>query len=198
VGRDVSARRTTITRIKQNKPHPRVHTSERGPRTAGDWENAVLYYKRLSELGLAPAIVSATGEKLTARWHQPLPCWRADHSPEEWREMGLRVLARVEELHAHSICHRDLHVGNIVVRAGVPLFIDTEFAIATDPAEPCYDLLGPERSRVPVPERHAVQQNANQHGVWWDANNHEVETLGRAFGRLADLSKTTAADEPPV
>jgi hypothetical protein len=98
--------------------------------------------------------------------------------------MGLRVLRRIKELHGHGVCHRDLHVGNIVVRDGVPLFIDTEFAIERHPGKPCYDLFGPD-SGVSVPERHAHQQNANRNGVWWDADNHEVETLGRAFGPLA-------------
>lgn len=176
-------------RIDENEPHPSVYTSQRGPRTASDWENAVRYYGRLSELDLAPDIVSVACDQLTARWHQPLPDWRADHSTDEWIQMGLRVLGRVKEMHGHGVCHRDLHVGNIVVRAGVPLFIDTEFATASDPTKPCYDLVGPERSGIAVPSRHAAQPNANQHGVWWDADNHEVCTPGRAFGRLGDLSK---------
>jgi hypothetical protein len=143
----------------------------------------------LSELALAPEIVSVTADQLVAHWYPPLPCWGTNRSLEELIDMGLSVLRRVEELHGHGVCHRDLHTGNIVVRAGVPLFIDTEFATASDPAKPCYDLVGPERSCVAVPKRHADQLNANRHGVWWDADNHEVCTLGRAFGRLDDLSK---------
>ncbi len=106
--------------------------------------------------------------------------------------MGLKVLSRVRELHSHGVCHRDLHVGNIVVRQGQPLFVDMEFAAASDPAEPCYDLVGPEPSGVPVPRRHREQPNANLHGVWWDAENCEVETLGCAFGPLQDLSERLA------
>lgn len=101
--------------------------------------------------------------------------------------MGLKVLALVRKLHRHGVCHRDLHVGNIVVRDGEPLLIDMEFAIAVDPAGPCYDLVGPGPSGIPVPDRHAVQPNANQNGVWWDADNGEVETCGRAFGSVAEL-----------
>ncbi len=107
--------------------------------------------------------------------------------------MGLKVLTLVRELHRHGVCHRDLHVGNIVVRDSEPLLIDMEFAVAADPARPCYDLVGPGPADIPVPLRHAIQQNANQHGVWWDANNEEVETCGRAFGSVAELSRTSTA-----
>jgi len=151
-----------------------------------------LYYRRLSNLGLAPEVVSADSEQILARWHEPLHCWRAHHSRDEWIDMGLRVFSRVKELHSHGVCHRDLHVGNIVVQDGQPLFVDMEFAAASDPAKPCYDLIGPERSGVSVPRRHAEQPNANQHGVWWDAENSEVKTLGHAFGSLQDLSERLA------
>jgi thiamine kinase-like enzyme len=148
--------------MNENEPHPCVHTWERSLRTAADWENAVLYYKRLSELALAPEIVSVTADQLVAHWYPPLPCWGTNRSLEELIDMGLSVLRRVEELHGHGVCHRDLHTGNIVVRAGVPLFIDTEFATASDPAKPCYDLVGPERSCVAVPKRHADQPSATE------------------------------------
>jgi hypothetical protein len=165
----------------------RTHVVERGPRTAADWENAVHWYARLSEVDLAPEIVGEAENRLVVRCYEPLPDWYATHGAGARAEMGVRLLARVEELHGYGVCHRDLHVGNVVVRDGVPLLIDTEFAIAADPAAPCYDLVGPDRSGVPVPQRHAEQPNANRHGVWWDADNPEVTTLGRAFGLVADL-----------
>ncbi len=63
------------------------------------------------------------------------------------------------------MCHLDLHMGNIVVADRQPLFVYVEFATASDPAEPCYDVVGPERSSVFVPGRHTEQLNANRHGV---------------------------------
>ena len=107
--------------------------------------------------------------------------------------MGLNVLQLVKELHGHGICHRDLHVGNIVVRDGMPLLIDMEFAIDSNPDGPCYDLVGQDGSLIAVPARHAVQPNANQYGVWWDADNPEVETLGHAFGRVEELARALEA-----
>jgi hypothetical protein len=178
-----------IAGMEELAPNPDTHRTPRGPRSDADWMNALRYYKKLSELGLAPGVLKADHKQIVARWHEPLPRWRPAHSEAEWQEMGLMVLARVEELHSHGICHRDLHVGNVVVHDGVPLFIDMEFGLRSDPAGVCYDLVGPERSGIAVPDRHAVQANANRNGVWWDADNREVETLGRAFGSVAELSQ---------
>lgn len=176
--------------MEGNALRPETHCIHRGPRSPADWANALRYYQKLSELGLAPEVLVSDHERIKSRWYQPLPCWRGKHSDAEWKDMGLKVLALVTELHHHGVCHRDLHVGNFVVRDGEPLLIDMEFAVAADPAGPCYDLMGPGPSDIPVPDRHAVQPNANQNGVWWDADNNEVETCGQAFGSVAELQRT--------
>jgi hypothetical protein len=163
----------------------RTDTRERGPRSMADWHNAIAFYTRLSALGLSPELVAATDEELVSRWYQPLWDWLAEN-PAELNPMGRLVVARVKELHGHGICHRDLHDGNIVVREGVPLFIDLEFATNSDPHRPCYDLYGPEPSGVAVPQRHAEQVGSpNENGVWWDNAAHRK--LASIFGPAIDL-----------
>jgi tRNA A-37 threonylcarbamoyl transferase component Bud32 len=164
---------------------PRLDTRRRGERALVDWHNAIAFYRRLSAEGLSPQIVTATDGELVTHWHPPLRDWIAER-PGERRELGLAVLARVKELHGHGICHRDVHDGNIVVHDGVPLFIDLEFAIESDPERPCYDLYGPRISGVAVPQRHAEQLgSANANGVWWENAAHT--TLASIFGTVGEL-----------
>jgi serine/threonine protein kinase len=105
---------------------------------------------------------------------------------DDRREMALRLVAQIEQMHQLGICHRDLHLANVVVdEAERPLIVDPDLAIDGDPSSPCYDLFGPDASGAPVPVEHA-RYPANRGGVWWDCVA-EVPSLASGFGPLADL-----------
>jgi hypothetical protein len=145
------------------------------------------YYRRFSDLGFAPTIVSMTDSEIVTVRHQTLREWlNAGPSQAERHEMRRVLVKRIEEMHSHGICHRDLHVENVVLRDGLPLFVDPAFATDCDPRRPCYDLVGPGPSGVPVPPEHAGQPNENQNGVWWDSTG-PVPTLGQEFGPLGEV-----------
>ena len=71
-------------------------------------------------------------------------------------------------MHRLGVCHRDLHLANIIVDADArALIVDPDFAVDSDQGAPCYDLYGPEASGVPVPAEHAGYW-ANRGGDWRD------------------------------
>jgi 2-polyprenyl-3-methyl-5-hydroxy-6-metoxy-1,4-benzoquinol methylase len=84
------------------------------------------------------------------------PGWRP---ADELREL-------LVALHAAGIHHRDVHVRNVVRRSGRPLLIDWETAIH-QPSDLSYDLWGPDRSGVPVPDLHRGLAPA-----WWGSPQH--------------------------
>jgi len=128
----------------------------------------VYYYSRLSDLGLAPEIIDVAETKLITLRCVPLENWlRPDRSKSERLAMGRLLYRRLEELHGHGICHRDMHVGNVVLLAGAPLPIDSALATESDPVRPCYDLYGPGPSGVDVPPDH-YDYPPNRGGIWWD------------------------------
>ncbi len=149
-------------------------------------ERFVKYYPRLSDLELAPQIVKMTSDKIITRRCLPLCDWLAGiPSSDDTRRMGHSLYLQLEKLHAHGICHRDVHVCNIVLLGDAPLLIDPEFAMDSDPQKPCYDLYGPGPSGLLVPKEHSDHPR-NVGGVWWDCTA-EVPALWKAFGPLADL-----------
>jgi hypothetical protein len=85
-----------------------------------------------------------------------------------------------------------MHIRNFLLRGDDPLLIDPKYAIASNPARPCYDLEGPERSGIPVPSQHLGQDNRNRLGVWWDAALPHEQTLARYFGRVAGNTSRAA------
>jgi Phosphotransferase enzyme family len=154
-------------------------------------ERFVSYYRRWSNLGLAPEIVAVTPEKLTTRLCLPLKDWlQSERSASERLEMGGRLYRRLEELHKHGMCHRDMHAGNVVLLEGIPLLIDPALATESDPLRPCYDLYGPELSGVAVPADH-YGYLPNRGGVWWDCGA-EVPALKDAIGSLSAVIASLA------
>lgn len=103
--------------------------------------------------------------------------------------MGERVLTVVRSMHALGICHRDLHVGNLLVdSAQRPLVIDLELACEADPSWPCYDLGGPS-PEVPIPDDHARLAALVPDGVWWDAELPPgMTSLGSVFGSAGEVA----------
>jgi hypothetical protein len=172
-----------------------AHPTPRKLRTDADWDKLVAYYQRWSDLGLAPKVLRVTADTLFARCHRTLEEWLELHPDEDERKrMGRRIRERIEELHSHGMCHRDLQVANIVVREdGVPLFIDPEFATCSDAARPCYDLVGPIRAGMEILPAHTdpAQPNENRAGVFWDAQTTHVRTLGSVL----DLWRTWSSRE---
>jgi serine/threonine protein kinase len=146
-------------------------------------ERLVEYYPRLSDLGLAPQIIQRTENTIVTRMCLPLFRWlAADQAPERRQEMGRRLCVLLVSVHSHGICHRDVHVCNVVLDGDAPLLIDLEFAMDSDPKKPCYDLYGPGPSGLPVPKEHSDHPR-NVGGVWWDCTA-QVPTLWEAFGPL--------------
>ena len=147
------------------------------------------YYRRLSDLGLAPEIVAVQPTCLATRLCVPLADWLGGGpSPAERRNVALRLYRQIDAMHDAGISHRDLHVGNVVLLDGMPLLIDPQFAIESDPSTLSYDLYGPGPSGVPVPKPHA-EYPANRGGVWWDCTA-EVPTLHEVFGPLVAILRT--------
>jgi serine/threonine protein kinase len=152
--------------------------------TARPAEVFVRYYERLSDLGLAPNIVAISDSEIWTERHTTLREWLG-RSQSARAQMARKLVVRIEEMHSHGICHRDLHVDNVVLCDGMPLFIDPAFATDSEPTSPCCDLVGPGPSGVSVAPEHACQPNDNRHGVWWDSTG-PVSTLGEEFGTLTE------------
>jgi hypothetical protein len=144
----------------------------------------VSVYRRLSAAGLAPEVVDVSDGTIVSRKCATLTAWlQATPSTQELAAMGGSLVERLEEMHRYGICHRDVHDGNVVLSDRNPLFIDFAFAIDSDPLRPCYDLEGPEKSGVPVPDQHLAFSDEHRHGVWWDAPIG-FRTLAHHFGPL--------------
>ena len=93
-------------------------------------------------------------------------------------------------IHSLGICHRDLHEGNIVVKAGKPMVIDLEHAVEVDPLWPCYDLYGPSDRIQLLPEHEEFRDMLGPTGIWWDADHdpkYGIFTMGMIFGSLRDV-----------
>jgi streptomycin 6-kinase len=165
---------------------PTVHVRPIGDDEAG--RRFVDYYERLSAKGLSPVILSKTLTTLESERHEVLSEWlRRNAAPDERARMAARIRVLLEQVHELGFCHRDVHVDNIVVNeGGEPLLIDPALATESDASDPCYDLVGPRESHVPVPPEHA-DQSGHEEGVWWDAPvTHR--TLGHVLMPLSALS----------
>jgi hypothetical protein len=137
-------------------------------------------YLRLSNLGLAPALVKVSQNEIMSVLHRTLEDWlAAGPSQENKAFMAVRIRDLLRAVHEKAeICHRDVHVGNIVLVAeDRPVLIGPKWAVPVV-NEHCYDLEGPEPSGIEVPELHVAQ---GHDGVWWGSSvNHRA--LTEAFG----------------
>jgi Phosphotransferase enzyme family len=148
-------------------------------RYAGD---TATFYRLLSEAGFAPEIVTITDEWIESVRYETLESWLvADVSTDERARMGEAIRDLLRAVHdTLRICHRDAHIGNVVVREGVPLLIDPAYATPSV-NDHCYDLEGPGLSRVPVPDDHVNQGGWATHGVWW-GSPERTRSLESVFG----------------
>jgi hypothetical protein len=150
----------------------------------------IAYYRRMADAGVAPEILGATPEALVTPLHVRLEDWLLESPPRAAHQMAHRILAQLQTMHRIGICHRDIHIANIVVANETPLFVDPEFATDSDPGRPCYDLYGPGPSGIPVPPAH-VAYPPNADGVWWDCAA-EVPALHKTFGSLVSVEASRA------
>ena len=116
----------------------------------------------------------------------PLGEWLQRASPTQKKALARSLLDCVQRLHSLGICHRDLHVGNVVVEGDRPFLVDFELALRTPAAGSCYDLMGP-ASGVRVPFRHEFLEIAE--GVWWDTptTSPRVRAIWRDLGGLEEV-----------
>ena len=83
-----------------------------------------------------------------------------------WKPKRL-FLELLQRLHLHDIHHRDAHVKNILKRTdGYPVLIDWEFAIRQKSIY-SYDIFGPARSGIPIPDGHKFIVPACNAAQWW-------------------------------
>lgn len=129
---------------------------------------ALEMHRRAALSGLAPPILGQDRETVT---FERLPWtlrqwWLVNNDAAARADMKVRLRARIGELHAVGICHRDLHSENVMIGDdGSIRFIDFVLAQWVDPNWPCYDLVGPS-AHVPAPYAHATQAG-HENGVWW-------------------------------
>jgi serine/threonine protein kinase len=145
------------------------------------------YYQLLADAGLAPKIIRVTEREIEAVKHTTLVDWlSAKPSEDEYEVMKNALFRLLRAAHATGICHRDVHIRNIVVGDdGRPLLIDPALAAPSVNAH-CYDLEGPELSGVPVPDEHVRQRGDNACGVWW-GSPVKYDSLGEKFGHWSSV-----------
>jgi hypothetical protein len=181
-----------------NASMPLPHAYDRG--VSGGWHRTtvrpgrdaariVKWARLLADNGLGPEVGSVSDNTFETREERELQGWLVSASEPEVAPMGRRVFALVCSMHGLGICHRDLHLGNLLVdSAQQPLVIDLELACEIDPRWPCYDLGGPS-AEVPVPLDHARLASLIPNGVWWDAELPPgMTSMGSVFGSLGEVA----------
>lgn len=162
-----------------------METYTRRSRSPESHNRVVYFQSRLADAGLAPKTTSDAYPSIEMERGMPLSEWLKSATTDDRAIMRARLIALVRGVHAAGVCHRDLHVSNIIlVKDGKPLVIDPEHALEVDPRGPCFDICGP-KSRVPVAPDHVAQPGPiSTTGVWWDADLGQgtITTLGSAFG----------------
>jgi hypothetical protein len=164
-----------------------------GFRTPAEEAFARANLARLADHGLTPEIVRWEPGAVVIRAGVWLPDWLTSATARMVAAMRPVALELVHGMHAQGVCHRDLHVENVVIVDGQPMAIDYEHACEVDPSWPCYDLTGPS-DKVPLLPAHRQWGGVlGTFGIWWDAPleprfGGRYVPLGVVFG---------AADESP-
>jgi len=156
-------------------------------RTPVEQAFAQAHLARLAGYGLTPEIIRWEPGAVVIRAGVWLPDWLRTANPDTVAAMRPKGLELVHGMHAQGVCHRDLHVENVVIVDGQPMAIDYEHACQVDPAGPCYDLTGPS-DQVPLLAVHRQWGGVlGTFGIWWDAPleprfNGRYIPLGIIFG----------------
>jgi serine/threonine protein kinase len=145
------------------------------------------YYQRLADAGLAPKIIRVTENEIEAVKHTTLTKWLSGKPSKDERQVMKEALVKLlRAAHETGICHRDVHICNIVLRDdGRPLLIDPALA-AENVNEHCYHLEGPEVAGVPIPQEHLEQDGDERWGVWW-GSPVKYRSLEEKFGHWASV-----------
>lgn len=162
-----------------------METYTRESRSLASHKRVVCFQTRLADAGLAPKITSDAYPFIEMERGTPLSEWLKSPAAEDRQIMRARLMTLVRGVHAAGICHRDLHIGNVMLSAdGSPLAIDLEHGLDVNPQGPCFDVWGPS-SGLPVAPAHVqIGGTLAETGVWWDAplSLMQVTTLGSKFG----------------
>ena len=168
------------------QPHaPYVHLF----RSPADEAQARKYLPRLADASLSPSITGWGMGSVSMVKGTPALDWLAKADDLAIGAMRIQVLDLIRGMHTLGVCHRDLHVENIVIVDGQALAIDVDHACDVDPSWPCYDLTGPS-PQVPLLPAHAQWGGVlGSTGMWWGASqdtrwNGRYVPLGRVFGPL--------------
>lgn len=158
-------------------------------RTATEEAFARRHLPRLADGGLAPEILRWEHGAVLLRAGAHLPAWLQQADAAAIAAMRPRALALVHGIHSLGICHRDLHIENVVVIEGRLLAIDFEHACEVDVTWSCYDMTGPSEY-VPVLPAHAKFGGVlGTYGIWWngpldDRWGGRYAPLGAVFGKV--------------
>ncbi len=137
---------------------------------------------KASEVGCAPPVKDQGPAAVSMPRLINFESWLATADNAARRELGASLVEVVQHLHRAGICHRDLHVANLVLDGTRPYIIDFELATWSDPAVRCYDFFGPNAAvELPV----AYERIGLWDGVWWDSPTPWVRTLGSVLGPAA-------------
>lgn len=136
-------------------------------------------YKVLSELDLAPRIICVQDMMITTVCHPTLRDWLDQAQPDdEMLVMAKHIRDVLRRVHTDAgMCHRDVHIDNIVLDNGQPLLIGPKWAAPTV-NDHCYDLEGPDASGVGLPDLH---KDKPHNGVWW-GSSERTRSLLSVFG----------------
>jgi tRNA A-37 threonylcarbamoyl transferase component Bud32 len=150
------------------------------------WPNHVdaEFLLRASEVGCAPPVMDQGPLAISMPRLTNFETWLSTADNEARRRVGASLAQVIHRLHAAGVCHRDLHVGNVVLEGARPYLIDFELAAWSDPSLRCYDFVGPnEAIDLPVAHRRVGLLD----GVWWDSPTPFVRTLRAALGPVATI-----------
>ena len=146
------------------------------------------YMEKAAALGVGPELCSWDKPSMTIEMYAATPVlswFSSSPSSEEIREVGKNLLKAIVHLHSNGICHRDIHIRNLLIQDNdCPLIIDWEYAVDADPNGPCYDLIGP-ASNTPKPMPHRIR-SSTETGVWWDTPMTSVSPVAQYFGPLSE------------
>lgn len=159
-------------------------------RSAAEEVFARAHLERLAHCKLTPEVIRWEPGAVVVRAGVPLTDWLRTATPDAVAKMRPKALALVQSIHALGICHRDLHVENVVLIDGIPAAIDFEHACEVDREWPCYDLTGPSE-QVPLLPAHAKFGGVlGTYGISWDGPRDDrwlgrYVPLGMIFGPVA-------------
>lgn len=151
------------------------------------FENETRFWLKAAELEVAPPI-EVVRLSTNSTWYGYLKMETLTPFMKELklsdrrkRKVGRHLYQKIKTLHENNIAHRDLHMGNVVMKDDEPFVIDWEFATEVN-SEVSYDFYGDEASGVPRPKPHT-----NSKAIYWDYTG--ARSLRAYFGSVEVMKK---------